>query len=98
VTARLKKIPLRDSRAGLLPPKGNLQECNFAFIALRGEPIAECRSNELEGLRLLPNAKKVDLLRGVQRRARLHRSEFSGEQRKRVRHRHAEARLRDSVE
>src|SRR6202158_2516104 len=94
----IEKIPLRDARAGLLPPKGDFQESNFAFIALRSEPIAECRSNELEGLRFLSYAKKIDLFRGVHRRARLHRSEFSGEQRKRLRHRHAEACLRESVE
>src|SRR6267154_149545 len=94
----IKEIPLRHAGDALLPPKGDLQESNIAFIVLRRELIAENRSNEFERLRFLSNAKKINLFRGVHRRAGLHRSELSGEQSKSVCHRHAEARLSESVE
>src|SRR5260370_18471148 len=56
----IEKIPLRDARAALFPPEGDLQESNVAFIALRSELIAEDGAHEFESLRLLSNAKKID--------------------------------------
>src|SRR6266704_176073 len=94
----IEKIPLRAACATLFPSKGDLQESNISLIALRSDLLAEDRAYELKGLRLLSDAQKINLLRGVHRRARLHRSEFSGEQPKRLRHGHSQLLLRERVE
>src|SRR2546427_12767712 len=94
---KTKEIPLRHSRASLLPPEGNLHESYISFITLRSDLIAEHRAHEFERFRLLSNAKKIDLFREVHRRAHLHRSKFSVQQSKRIWHRHSQFLLGDRV-
>src|SRR5213078_4347297 len=91
---KVEKIPLRHALAGFLPSKGNLHESDIAFIALRSDLIAEHRPHQLQRFRFLSYAKKINLLRRIQRWARLHRREFSAKQSKRVRNGHAQFLLR----
>src|SRR5216683_3869140 len=94
---QMKEVPLGHARVALLSSEGDLQESRFSFISLRRELIAEKRANKFQGFGFLANAEKIDLLGGVHRCAGLNRGEFSAEHSQRLRQRHAETRLRQSV-
>ena len=94
---KVEEIPLRHAFGGLLPSKRNLHKRNIAFIAFRSDLIAEHRAHQFQRLRFLPYPKKINLLCRIQRRACLHRREFSAQQPKRVRNWHSQFLLRHCV-
>src|SRR6266853_3985249 len=93
----IEEIPLRDAGGPLFSPEGNLHESNVSFIALRSDLIAEHRPQQLQHLRLLAHAEKINLFGEVHRRAHLHGSKFSAQQSNRIRHRHSQFLLRDRI-
>src|SRR6266852_1930151 len=76
---KVEEIPLRDAGGPLLPSQGNLHESNIALIAFRSDLLAEHRSHQLQRLRLLSNAEKINLFREIHRWAHLHGSKFSAQ-------------------
>src|SRR5467141_972962 len=96
--SHIEKIPLRDARAALFSSEGYFEESYVALVAFRSQLIAEERPHQFECFRLLSNPKKVDLFRRVQRRARLHRGEFSCGQAESIRQRHTDSRCHERVD